>query len=116
MVAQRIRNAWVAGSSPASGFIKDLVFARFFLFEKSDRKGIYDKMIGIIFAFLFLVCVFKFVGLLLAVCGKVMGAVFSVLGFIVSLAVGVLVFGLSVAFSIVLLGVAAVWLLVRIIL
>ena len=52
-------------------------------------------MLGILFAFLFLICVFKFVGILLMMCGKVMGAVFSMLGFIISLAVGVLLFGLS---------------------
>ena len=68
-------------------------------------------MLGILFAFLFLICVFKFVGILLMMCGKVMGA-----GFIISLAVGVLLFGLSAAFSMILLGIAAVWLLVRIIL
>ena len=56
-------------------------------------------MLGILFAFLFLICVFKFVGILLMMCGKVMGAVFSMLGFIISLAVGVLLFGLSAAFS-----------------
>ena len=28
LVAQRIRNAWVAGSSPASGFIEKEVFTR----------------------------------------------------------------------------------------
>ena len=56
-------------------------------------------MLGILFAFLFLICVFKFVGILLMMCGKVMGAVFSMLGFIM-----------------ILLGIAAVWLLVRIIL
>ena len=65
-------------------------------------------MLGILFAFLFLICVFKFVGILLMMCGKVMGAVFSMLGFIISLAVG--------AFSMIRLGIAAVWLLVRIIL
>ena len=97
---------------------KTLYLQGFFFLNVLFRKvkGYKDKMIGILFAFLFLICVFKFVGLLLAVCGKVMGAVFSMLGFIISLAVGVLVFGLSAAFSMILLGVAAVWLLVRIIL
>ena len=55
-------------------------------------------MLGILFAFLFLICVFKFVGILLMMCGKVMGAVFSMLGFIISLAVGVLLFGLFGSF------------------
>ena len=51
-------------------------------------------MLGILFAFLFLICVFKFVGILLMMCGKVMGAVFSMLGFIIgSRSIAVWAFG-----------------------
>ena len=52
------------------------------------------------FAIIFLVVVFKVVGLLLSVCGRLLGAVLSLAGFIISLAVGTLVFGLSAAFSV----------------
>ena len=45
------------------------------------------------FAIIFLVVVFKVVGLLLSVCGRLLGAVLSLAGFIISLAVGTLVFG-----------------------
>ena len=67
------------------------------------------------FAIIFLVVVFKVVGLLLSVCGRLLGAVLSLAGFIISLAVGTLVFGLSAAFS-VLLGIAGVWLIAKLVL
>ena len=38
-------------------------------------------MLGILFAFLFLICVFKFVGILLMMCGKVMGRSIAVWAF-----------------------------------
>ena len=103
---------WCALLSVAASWVID----RFVVDVLLKGQRILDKMLGILFAFLFLICVFKFVGILLMMCGKVMGAVFSMLGFIISLAVGVLLFGLSAAFSMILLGIAAVWLLVRIIL
>lgn len=96
---------WCALLSVAASWVIDR-FVVDVLLERS--KDINDKMLGILFAFLFLICVFKFVGILLMMCGKVMGAVFSMLGFIISLAVGVLLFGLSAAFSMILLGIAAV--------
>ena len=66
---------------------------------------------SILFAIVFLVLIFKCVGLVLGVCGKLLGAVLSLFGFIVSIAIGAVVFGLSTAFALVLLCIAAVWLL-----
>ena len=63
----------------------------------------------------FLVLIFKCVGLVLGVCGKLLGAVLSLFGFIVSIAIGAVVFGLSTAFALVLLCIAAVWLLIKLI-
>ena len=69
----------------------------------------------ILFAIVFLVLIFKCVGLVLGVCGKLLGAVLSLFGFIVSVAIGAVVFGLSTAFALVLLCIAAVWLLIKLI-
>ena len=70
----------------------------------------------ILFAIIFLVLIFKCVGLVLGVCGKLLGAVLSLFGFIISIAIGAIVFGLSTAFALVLLCIAAVWLLIKLIL
>ena len=48
---------------------------------------------SILFAIVFLVLIFKCVGLVLGVCGKLLGAVLSLFGFIVSIAIGAVVFG-----------------------
>ena len=48
----------------------------------------------ILFAIVFLVLIFKCVGLVLGVCGKLLGAVLSLFGFIVSIAIGAVVFGI----------------------
>ena len=40
LVAQRIRNAWVAGSSPASGLIKTPVFTGVYLNFKNKKEAI----------------------------------------------------------------------------
>ncbi len=48
---------------------------------------------SILFAIIFLVVIFKCVGLVLGVCGKLLGAVLSLFGFILSIAVGAVVFG-----------------------
>ena len=53
---------------------------------------------SILFAIIFLVVIFKCVGLVLGVCGKLLGAVLSLFGFILSIAVGAIVFGISTAF------------------
>ena len=47
---------------------------------------------SILFAIIFLVVIFKCVGLVLGVCGKLLGAVLSLFGFILSIAVGAIVF------------------------
>ena len=67
---------------------------------------------SILFAIVFLVVIFKCVGLVLGVCGKLLGAVLSLFGFILSIAV---VFGISTAFALVLLCIAAGWLLIKLI-
>ena len=46
---------------------------------------------SILFAIVFLVLIFKCVGLVLGVCGKLLGAVLSLFGFIVSIAIGAVV-------------------------
>ena len=66
---------------------------------------------SILFAIVFLVLIFKCVGLVLGVCGKLLGAVLSLFGFIVSIDLN----GLSTAFALVLLCIAAVWLLIKLI-
>ena len=71
---------------------------------------------SILFAIIFLVLIFKCVGLVLSICGKLLGAVLSVLGFIISLVIGAVVFGLCTAFAMVLLLIGIVWLVIRIIL
>ena len=68
---------------------------------------------SILFAIIFLVVIFKCVGLVLGVCGKLLGAVLSLFGFILSIAVGAIVFGISTAFALVLLCIAAGWLLIK---
>ena len=70
---------------------------------------------SILFAIIFLVVIFKCVGLVLGVCGKLLGAVLSLFGFILSIAVGAIVFGISTAFALVLLCIAAGWLLIKLI-
>ena len=67
---------------------------------------------SILFAIIFLVVIFKCVGLVL---GKLLGAVLSLFGFILSIAVGAIVFGISTAFALVLLCIAAGWLLIKLI-
>ena len=67
---------------------------------------------SILFAIIFLVVIFKCVGLVLGVCGKLLGAVLSLFGFILSIAVGAVLFGLS---ALVLLCIAAGWLLIKLI-
>ena len=74
-----------------------------------------EEKMSILFAIVFLVLIFKCVGLVLGVCGKLLGAVLSLFGFIVSIAIGAVVFGLSTAFALVLLCIAAVWLLIKLI-
>ena len=73
------------------------------------------EIMSILFAIIFLVVIFKCVGLVLGVCGKLLGAVLSLFGFILSIAVGAIVFGISTAFALVLLCIAAVWLLIKLI-
>ena len=79
-----------------------------------------DGLIGgetmsILFAIIFLVVIFKCVGLVLGICGKLLGAVLSLFGFILSIAIGAVVFGLSTAFALILLCIAAGWLLIKLI-
>ena len=63
---------------------------------------------SILFAVVFLVLIFKCVGLALRVCGTLLGALLSLAGF--------LLFGLSTAFAAALLLIGIVWLVIRILL
>ena len=58
---------------------------------------------SILFAVVFLVLIFKCVGLALRVCGTLLGALLSLAGFLLSLTLGAVLFGL-------------VWLVIRILL
>ena len=86
------------------------------ILEDEIFSGGDTAIMSILFAIIFLVLIFKCVGLVLAICGKLLGAVLSVLGFIISLVIGAVVFGLSTAFAMVLLLIGIVWLIIRIIL
>ena len=63
---------------------------------------------SILFAVVFLVLIFKCVGLALRVCGTLLG--------LLSLTLGAVLFGLSTAFAAVLLLIGIVWLVIRILL
>ena len=71
---------------------------------------------SILFAVVFLVLIFKCVGLALRVCGTLQGALLSLAGFLLSLTLGAVLFGLSTAFAAVLLLIGIVWLVIRILL
>lgn len=71
---------------------------------------------SILFAVVFLVLIFKCVGLGPRVCGTILGALLSLAGFLLSLTLGAVLFGLSTAFAAVLLLIGIVWLVIRIIL
>lgn len=81
-----------------------------------NRTGGEITVMAILFALIFLVLIFKCVGLVLRICGKLLGAVISLVGFVLSLAVGAVLFGLSTAFASVLFLVGIVWLVIRILL
>ena len=68
---------------------------------------------SILFAVVFLVLIFKCVGLALRVCGTLLGALLSLAGFLLSLTLGAVLFGLSTAFAAVLLLIGIVWLVIR---
>ncbi len=71
---------------------------------------------SILFAVVFLVLIFKCVGLALRVCGTLLGALLSLAGFLLSLTLGAVLFGLSTAFAAGLLLIGIVWLVIRILL